>query len=563
MKHPILQYPVLLLLFCLSACAGEDSVPFLRKFFDTVYNEKRPQALFYKMTENMVEEVQQRQLGIFSSKERLAEKYPKHHLINITKKRMDDRLVVYGLIKQISKYGGESYRTFLAKFIHTRPKQGPRVWTMYDMVVEQEKRIKAAQGTIALLQLSPQAEQVLKKLPRKVNILAFDTGTTDVTSHLLKEIAVHNPEKIELKFLNPLIERGTAESYGIKRPGFIIVEQGNLRYRIKKDDLIFQKKKEDAREKTHFQGERVLIMAMHRVASEDNRLYYVTGMGEKSIVPIKMKNVDDTNYHRRQFKSMSQLYGELNYFGFQVSTNNLSTPQALKKKPILLFAAPTRSISSNMQATISNYLFQGGRILFMFEKPLPRSFRDMLAGLQLKSYSYHTILDPMYKDFIGGPAWFRAEILNTPATVNFHNRFIRYDPEDGRTIYFRGMITDALGMSETTNTPHPYYKITRFMQSSTNSWAERKYKPSEPDEATFSKYGDVWGPICVGYVVQGLGKGKARGRALIYGDCDFVSDLHFITRVSNWHLFRETLNWLYNPRLAAIKPRLYDRDQVL
>jgi hypothetical protein len=88
-----------------------------------------------------------------------------------------------------------------------------------------------------------------------------------------------------------------------------------------------------------------------------------------------------------------------------------------------------------------------------------------------------------------------------------------------------------------------------FITTTTNGWAEASFEEDKPDDLEFSPGLDIRGPIALGYTLAGA---CGKGRVLVYGDSDLVSDRLFSSKISNWVFVLGSLGWLTDSRTATI-----------
>ena len=94
-----------------------------------------------------------------------------------------------------------------------------------------------------------------------------------------------------------------------------------------------------------------------------------------------------------------------------------------------------------------------------------------------------------------------------------------------------------------------------FVTTSTNGWAEASYEEDKPDNIMFTPGYDIKGPVPLAYAVNKIEK---KGRALIFGDSDFISDRLFSSKISNWIFFLNSLGWLTDCKMAQLPIRSFN-----
>ena len=520
MKHLFLITSILIL----AGCGSDATETFLSRFLDSVYAEKKATPFFSKMSSSMVKEVRHKWLDIYSAKERLSEKYASHSLTGVKSRKKGNRKFLYGYIRQKSRRGRKSYRTFLAKYYLKKIKgQEEGTWILYDLIIKKGKKRRAAAEMIRLTEPSPTAKKALLSLTEKVNIMVFDRLRNTLTTHLLKELAVHSRGKIKLEYLNPYIERGSAAAYDINGPGYVVIRRGKNKYKIKMKGLIVRRG-----HSAWFQGERIIMSAIRRVSGRSSSILYLTGHGERP-----------TN--RGKEEHFSKTVAELELSGFSVTTAPYLTKKNLSGNPVIVCAGPRFNLSLNEMNLLKEHHKKGGKSILMLEKPVPAVLTRLTGewGIQLL---LHTIVDPTTKDFIKGPSCFESRIPDTPITGAYTAR------EN-----FKVIINGATGMRINTNVKASAGAYS-FLTTTTNGWAEASYEEDKPDDIQFTPGYDIKGPVPLAYAVDRVEK---KGQVLLFGDCDFISDSLFTSKISNWILFLNSLGWLTDKEMATLPLRKF------
>jgi len=513
-----------------SACGSDFTETYLSKFIDSIYMEKRATPFYSRMSPILTREVRQKWLEIYGAKEKLSAQYVSHFLTGVKSKKIGSRKFLHGYIQQYSRMGRTSYRTFLAKY-YLKEVSGTtkRTWILYDLIIKRRKKRSAAMELIRLTEPSSAAKEVLQSLKKEINIFVFGRLRNTLTTHLLKEFAVHSKGKIKLKYLNLYIEWGTAAAFDISAPGYVVVQCGRNNYKIKISQLIFQRGT-----KAFFQGERVLMTAIRRVCGRSSRILYLTGHGERSAAEGR-----DTHF--------SKAMVELGRSGFTVQSARYLTPQNLKRNPIVFSVAPLYNFTPGELKLLSHHHQQGGKSVLMLEKPVPATLRQLVSkwGIQLLR---HTIVDLTTKDFIRGPFCFESRIPDTPLTRSHTAR------EN-----FKVIVAGATGMRINTNIQSPAVPNS-FLITTTNGWAEARYERDKSDDIMFTPDEDIRGPIALGYAIR---KVQQKGKVLLYGDSDFISDSFFLSKISNWVFFLNSLTWLTDSAMGSLPIRsfLYSKLQ--
>ncbi len=538
----VLSLILFLFLFFINSCSfGDDTETILSRFFNNIYQEKKLKSLRNRITGLLQWEIQNRKLNILSSREKLSEKYRSIELLHLDSVTKNKRKYVYGLIKEFPYGKGyrTTYKTFLAKFLSSRiGNSSDKVWNLYDLIIDNGRKLKNAKRTIKFFKLSKASRSIINNIKNPVNIYIFESDTNKFTTHLIKEIWSHNIDKINVSCLNPYIDRGTAESYGISKPGFTVIERGKIRYVIKSSELIFSKLKTNSRVTSYYEGERILVEAIARVSGINNKLLYLTSHNER-------------DFKNTKFKGTSNFFTEINRFGFSVSTGKI-TKTVLTNNPVLFFFDPRQNMNKKEYDIVEKFLNKGGRAVFLIEKPVPASFKKLLVVFGLTALN-HKIVDPRHKDFWGGPTWIESEVTHNPASINFINRY-------NLTV----LLADSIGFSILKSKKKPLFIPHAVISTYKTGWAEAHFEKGKTDKLYYTEGWDIKGPIPLGYAIKHRKINKLNsGRIILFGDCDFISNQHFLTKQSNWLFFRELINWVSHSGAFKVKPKRYNTSRLL
>lgn len=523
-----------IILFCslliLSGCGSSEAETFLSRFLDSVYAEKKATPFFSRMSPAMVKEVRYKWLDIYSAKERLSEKYVSHSITGVKSQKKGDRKFLYGYIKQTPRRGRKSYRTFLAKYYRkkvTGSKEG--IWILYDLIIKKGKKRSTARKMLKLTEPSKKAIRVLANLKKEVNIIVFDRQRNSLSTHLLKELAVHSKGKIKLEYLNPYIERGSASTFNINSPGYIVVRCGKNNFKIKMSELLFRRG-----QAAFFQGERIVMTAIRRVCGRSSEILYLTGHGERPVTAGKEEH-------------FSKAIAELKLSGFTITLAPRLNKKNLENRPIVFLAGPRFNPGFNEIKLLKEHHKNGGRTVLLVEKPVPVTLSGIIHGLGIRLL-LHTIVDPTTKDFIKGPSCFESRIPYTPITGAYTSRET-----------FKVIINGAAGMMINTNVKTAARPFS-FLTTTTNGWAEASYEEDKPDDIQFTPGYDIKGPIALAYAVA---KVEKKGKILLFGDCDFISDSLFTSKISNWIFFLNSMGWLTDRDMLTLPIRKFNYRRLV
>lgn len=512
-----------LLLLTAGCGGGDDQTGWLQDLFSHIYKNRKTDIYQQRMQPILIDDLKLKRYRLFQAASKLADKLNGVQLVGTKQFKKGKKLYVSGLIRENYFKGRRKYRTFLAKFV-SRPGQGenPPLWIMYDLILLEGKKLQRIPELLKATTVSAATAELARRITGKTVCQVFDDRAQSLTTHLFKEIASYNPANLTMTYYNPDIERGTAGSYGIQSKGYLVIEQGKYSYRIKTADLYFNETDKNEKKQLRYQGERILAVALYRTAIQQLTLRYVTGIGQRRHTGSKLP-------------SLTSLYRRLNRFGFKTETGSLNGIHTKSSNTVLLLAHPRRSLAIAQQRSLQKFIRDGGRAVFLIERPVPRSFVQLLAGWGIGIIPNKTIVDPPRKDFIKGPAWFRSTPLPALPTRLFANQ------PDFNVLF--SMVTGLKLLKKQSGkekwAPHA------LIATTSNSWAETVYDDEKPGEVGYTRGWDIKGPIDIAFSVNSEATNNAaQGKAVVIGDADFISNRHFETNVSNWVFLKELLNWL-------------------
>jgi ABC-type uncharacterized transport system involved in gliding motility auxiliary subunit len=213
---------------------------------------------------------------------------------------------------------------------------------------------------------------------------------------------------------------------------------------------------------------------------------------------------------------------------------------------VLVVAGPRKPLSAEETLRLSRYVDKGGSLLILAEPGIPDPFGGMLSayGVELPD---DVVIDPT-RSFFGDIASPLAD------SYGFHQ--ITKDL-GGLTTFF------PTARSVVLSDPGPEgWARQLLVTTSKDSWAETGYREQQvkPDA------NEVKGPLGLMAVVEPSEVGAGKGRVVIVGDADFVSDdvLNSMANVGNADLFMNAVNWLATEEeLITIRPKAPEQREVI
>ena len=362
--------------------------------------------------------------------------------------------------------------------------------------------------------LSKSSVELLRALehPVAVNVYAQDDPTLrQAIEEILKRYQRVKPD-FEFRLVNPDIDIEQASQDEVSAYGQVVI------------------KYQGRRENISTLGEQSISSALLRLSRDSARkVLFLGGHGERD-----PKNNDNRGY--------TTLATQLTSKGFSVERFNLLQNPIDTKTRILVIAAPVKQLHEGELQHISQYINDGGNLLWLADP-------GELAGLE----SIAAQLDIEFQD-----GMVVDNNVNLRATLQIEHPAIVPVLE-----YYPHAITRGIDY----NTLFPLARGLGFKPGKTNDWEHselfRSFEKSwtetgglTEDVVFSSSDGDVAGPITLGITldrilapsvdpgaVPGVAEDKASQRIVVIGDSDFLANA-YIGAGANLALGMNIFNWL-------------------
>lgn len=357
--------------------------------------------------------------------------------------------------------------------------------------------------------LSPQTIQLLKTLPREVNIITFIPQDQIIElrkfNDLIREFKSYtNKLKIENYELD--LHPQIAQKYNVNIPGTIVFQSG--KQEIKVNNI----------------SEEDIINAILKVTKDIKKVvYFLDGHQEPDI--------DDTS--SAGFSNFKERLIKENY---EVKKLLLaSSGKVPDDANALIIACPLLRLLEHEIQAIEDYVQKGGRVLLFSDISLTKSLLPLIEKWGIKSET--AIIVDTVQGFFGGNALI-PQILTrygSPVSKSFSlNCFFPY--------------THSLNKIDNIDKD---LIIETLAESTKNSWAE-----FDPQFAKYDENVDKKGPIPVGYAIHKKEKNaKKEIKIIIYSDVDFARNGWF-NILGNGNLALNSVAWLAEElQLIAIKEK--------
>ncbi len=339
--------------------------------------------------------------------------------------------------------------------------------------------------------LSPQTENIVKKLDRELRILAF----IQIADRPYKNLAAllegyrYINHKITYSIYDLDSVPAIAQRYDVQKYNTTVITDGDRYVRLDGVD------------------EETITNGIIRITRKETRkIYFLQGHGEHSIKDDKRRGI------KKAVESLRAM-------GYEVQALNLA---AVEKVPedasLVVIAGPRIAINNGEMERLRRYA-KNGRILLLLDSDGNR-MEDFLMGFALAFYN-GLIVDPE-NNLAGADPTVPVVTEYPPTPITEHFTLTTVYPTVMAIVKNAG-----LGM---------WYEYIPLVRSSEKSWVETD-SLSMP---VFNKDRDRKGPQNIAMLVRVR---EGAGRFVVFGDSDFITN-EYIDISGNGNLFRNVVSYL-------------------
>lgn len=379
--------------------------------------------------------------------------------------------------------------------------------------------------------LSQHAEQILDRLDRDVNIIAFTRGD-DNRNTQLKDLFWRVRERqprVTWRIVDVNRNPSLAREYGADAYGAVVVESGGRRKNF-----------------SNVTREDVLMAAILQVTRGDRKVvYFLTGHGEH--------DVDDSGRRKGYTTVRSVLMDEF----YEVRELSLvSTPEVPEDCDVLVIAGPRTDLLADELIKINAYLERGGGVFALLEPDSSPSLNAFLTRWRMR------FPDALVAD--GDNAMAQGEPLTmrvaNPTTYSLITTRLVGDP----------VFSLARPIEILDDDPGANFATRAILRTGKEAWTIPSRTGQIAGATDFDAgRGDVRGQsvLAAQVVIETGGEvpedaitdtdeaPRATSRIVVLGDSDFA-DNFFIELLGNKDLFVNSVNWLAKEdELIAIRPQ--------
>jgi ABC-type uncharacterized transport system involved in gliding motility auxiliary subunit len=360
--------------------------------------------------------------------------------------------------------------------------------------------------------LAPQSARALRELSRDIKATVFtsDQGPARAAYQDLFDSYKARTPKLTVEFVDPEKKPGLARRYGITRLDTAVLESGKQETRIT------------------VPTEQELTNALLRVSQDERKnVYFLTGHGEHPL-----EESEKAGY--------SFLKETLERQGYTVRSLSLyETKTVPPDATVLVLGGPQRSVSSEEQRLIADYVKGGGRLVVLLDPASRAGIEGLLANWGLQSDN-RVVMDT--QTILGGD-------LTMPVVNSYGTHEITQDLGATFTIFPH---VRPIAFQDSKRMDWDFHPLAK---SSLRSWAQaggdlqvREYDPKL----------DVRGPVVLAGVVANRKEPSEKTRrpaVVLIGDSDFASNA-YLDFAGNSDFILHILAWLAEERgLVTIAPK--------
>jgi ABC-type uncharacterized transport system involved in gliding motility auxiliary subunit len=368
--------------------------------------------------------------------------------------------------------------------------------------------------TLKRYSLSDQSVKILNGLKQDVRIVAFFPSQEDSyirgTKDLLKLYAKQSP-RVQVQFIDPDIERGTALQYNITSAPVVLFLLG------------------ERREETTGITEQDFTSALLKVTrTEKKKVYFLQGHQER----------DPDSSQQTGFSQAKQLLERENYVVDKLSF--FASPRVPDDAAVLILAGPKAPLLEAERDAIKEYLDRGGKLMALAE---PR--QDAGLGPLLDQWSLS--LD---NDIVVDPGRSLQNDPLTPAPI----------PQAGHriTVTLSDLIMPVARSVQIKQGAGSELVIAPLLRTTDRAWGETNFtSPAAPTPGE-----DINGPLTLAVAINkapgaptfspgepptptpAAGSKELQGSLVVVGNAEFASNGLIGQILGNRDFFVNTVNWL-------------------
>ncbi|WP_017305090.1 GldG family protein [Spirulina subsalsa] len=375
-----------------------------------------------------------------------------------------------------------------------------------------------------LFTLSPQTQQLVQNLTQPMKVWVFSPQTHPTNQELLNRYRRLNETYFSYSLVDPRIEIGAAERFGVSSAGDVYLEYQE------KQQLVQSLGREG------ILSEVQLTNAIEKILRDrPPKVYFLQGHGER---PLEFAEF-----------GLTQAVDTLTQQGYIVEPLNLATQGNIPNDATLVvIASPERRLFQAEVTALKAYLERPGSLMILLDPNREAGLGDLLSdwGLELDN---RVIIDASGAGNVVnlGPA--------TPIVTTYEPHPITLDFGQGISLY---PFSAPILINEQEDV-----EATPIIQTSVESWAEQDI---QSETLEFNPETDLEGPLNIGVALtrpvaqNNLNSEEeertSEARLVVFGNSTFATNGWFNEQL-NGDVFINSIKWLANEddQILSIRPR--------
>lgn len=359
--------------------------------------------------------------------------------------------------------------------------------------------------------LAPQSQQVLRNLNQPVKVWVFDQQPNPKSRALLEQYQRQGGARFSFEFVDPQVQPGLAQKYGVQGFGEAYLESGQRVQRLEQG-----------------LSEPSLTPAIEQITSNtaQAKVYFLQGHGERSLQPGQ-GSISET---------LKALAGKFAH----EPLNLVERQQIPQDAAVIVIAGPKQSFFPTEVQRLQDYLRQGGSVLLMLDPDTKPGLENLLKDWGVRVDNRLVVDASGTGQAVGlGPA---VPLVNQYGQHPITQAF-------GQDSYSFYPLAQSLETSQT-----PGQQTTELLRTGDQSWAEGN---PESQNLQFDPARDRQGPLVLGAALsRPANQGNRESRLVVIGDSDFVTDGLFNQQL-NGDVFLNSVTWLSNRpnQTLSIRPK--------
>jgi ABC-type uncharacterized transport system involved in gliding motility auxiliary subunit len=364
-----------------------------------------------------------------------------------------------------------------------------------------------------LFTLSPESQQVVKKLPQPMKLWIFDQDVSQRDRELLANYHRLNP-KFTFEVVDPQVKIATVKRFNVKSVGDIYLEYGQ--------------KKQLVQTLAELEGisEEKLTNTIQIIQRDRSyHAYFLQGHGEPPL----------SNAEKGILESVTSLQNK----GFKAEPLNLVETGAIPPDAkALIIVSPKRELLTGEIKELEDYLNGGGSLLVTLDPNAKSGLEPLLEkwGIEL---TRGTIIDPSDEyGLLGyGPT--------TAIVTNYGNHPITQDFADGISLF-----EDSQAIS---TKPIKDIQAVSLLITSPSTWLETNLTS---EQVELNPEEDIAGPLDLAVALVRRRKENIESKMVVVGNSNFMTN-GWIKQQLNQDFFVNTVSWLIGDEksILSIRPK--------